>query len=187
MRQQDILRQSDEVRESYNPCPVCDECRVTTTVRQETITYGSGNSATTLHLDLPVRVCEGCGFEYLDHEAELLKHEAICRHLGVLTSAEVLAVRNRYGLTRSSFSEITGLGEATLNRWENGVVIQNLANDRYLRLLSLPQAMSMLNRLVDRLSLSCEPNASTDGRFRVLRITDLERRRKSNFRLRKAS
>ena len=38
-------------------------------------------------------------------------------------------------MSRADFSRLTGLGEATLNRWENGILIQNAANDRYLRLL----------------------------------------------------
>lgn len=37
-----------------------------------------------LTVDVPVRRCEACDFEYLDDEAEQLKHGAICRHLGVL-------------------------------------------------------------------------------------------------------
>ena len=44
-------------------------------------------------------------------------------------------------MTRAAFTRVTGLGEATLNRWENGIMIQTLANDRYLRLLANPATM----------------------------------------------
>ena len=53
-------------------------------------------------------------------------------------------------MTRAAFAQATGLGEASLNRWENGVLVQNAANDRYLRLLAIPEVMSRLNDLLAR-------------------------------------
>ena len=114
-------------------CPQCGAESVTTSWHHDAFNYGSGDAAVTLHVDLPVRHCAACDFEFLDHEGERLRHEAVCRHLGVLTPAEVRAVRERHGMSRAAFAQVTGLGEATLNRWENGAVVQNLANDRYLR------------------------------------------------------
>ena len=38
-------------------------------------------------------------------------------------------------MSQAEFARVTGFGEATIGRWENGLVIQNVANDRYLRLL----------------------------------------------------
>ena len=43
---------------------------------------------------------------------------------------------------------MTGLGEASLNRWENGLAVQTHANDRYLRLLARPGIMQQLQELV---------------------------------------
>ena len=51
-------------------------------------------------------------------------------------------------MTRAEFAQATGLGEASLSRWGNGVVVQNLANDRYLRLLAIPEVMRRLNELL---------------------------------------
>ena len=50
-------------------------------------------------------------------------------------------------MTRSEFAEVTGLGEATLGRWETGALVQNRANDRYLRLMREPRTMDILQRL----------------------------------------
>lgn len=136
-----------ESASSDRTCPVCGEDRVTTFFHRDTFEYGTGASAVTLHVDLPVRRCAECDLEFLDHEAEQLRHDAVCNHLGVLTSTQVRAIRKQYGMTRSSFAEVTGLGEATLNRWENGVVIQNPANDRYLRLLGMPDVFRRLAEL----------------------------------------
>lgn len=137
-------RQPREGPKVDRTCPVCGKDHVTTFVHRDTFDYGTGESAVTLNLDLPVRRCVECDFEFLDHEAEQLRHDAICNHLGVLTSTEIRAIRKQHGMTRASFAEVTGLGEATLNRWENGVVIQNPANDRYLRLLAIPDVFGRL-------------------------------------------
>ena len=87
-------------------------------------------------MDVPVRRCEDCDFEYLDDEAEQLKHEAVCRHLGVLSPDEIRHIRKGFGMTQAVFAQVTGIGVASLIRWENGLTIQTHAYDRYLRLLA---------------------------------------------------
>ena len=129
-------------------CPQCGNDSITTRWILDTYKYGTGDSAVTLEVDLPVRSCHSCDLQFIDHEGESLRHEAVCHHLGVLSPAQVLDIRKVYGMSRSAFAELTGLGEATLSRWENGAVIQNLANDRYLRLLSLPGIMASLKELI---------------------------------------
>ena len=57
-----------------------------------------------------------CGTEYLDAEAEELS-ATVCHHLGVMTPAQVRAIRRQAGrLSRAEFSRITGLGEAAIGR-----------------------------------------------------------------------
>ena len=51
-------------------------------------------------------------------------------------------------MTRARFAQVTGLGEASLNRWENGLTIQTRANDRYLRLLAYPEVMRQLEEVL---------------------------------------
>ena len=99
--------------------------------------YGTGDSAVTLSVDLPVRQCESCDFEYLDHVAERLIHNAVCRHLGVLNPEEIRGIRRRHGMSRAAFARFAGLGEAAIGRWEAGSAIQNRATDRHLRLLDV--------------------------------------------------
>ena len=166
-------------------CPQCGASSVTTFYHHDTFNYGTGDSAVELHVELPVRRCAACEFEFLDHEGERLRHEAVCRHLGVLSPAEVRAIRKQHGMTRSAFAQATGLGEATLNRWENGVVVQNLANDRYLRLLVRPGLLSTLNELC---GTDSTPHPLVfKPRFRVLTVAEQESHRKARFELRKAS
>ena len=125
-------------------CPQCGTGGVRTSQHRHTFTYGSEESAFELTVEVPVRRCTSCDFEYLDEEAEQLKHDAVCRHFGVLSPGEIRRIRERHQMTRVRFAEVTGLGEASLNRWENGLTIQTQGNDRYIRLLALPGIMQHL-------------------------------------------
>ena len=168
-------------------CPQCGEASITTYWHHDIFTYGSGASAAKLHVDLPVRRCASCDLEFLDHEGERLRHEAVCRHLGVLSPAEIADIRKRFGMTRAVFAELTGLGPATLNRWENGAIVQNLANDRYLRLLALPHVMSRLQSLVSaRRSANSAPLPAKVIPFRALTDSPQLRRDQASFQLRRA-
>ena len=65
-------------------CALCGAGGVSTFEHRHTFRYGSGDAAADLTVDLPVRRCEKCGFEFLDRESEEIKLNAICKHLGVL-------------------------------------------------------------------------------------------------------
>ena len=173
------------VAESDYICPQCGDNAVTTFRHRHTFVYGSGESAVDLTVDLPVRRCVSCEVTFLDDEAERLKHDAVCQHFGVLTPTEIRRIRESYGMTRAAFAQVTGLGEATLNRWENGIVIQTLANDRYLRLLENPATMQRLKSFDP-----AEPSSTSAGngwRFRCLEESEDVLRERDNFQLRRAA
>ena len=50
-------------------------------------------------------------------------------------------------MTQAEFARVTGLGTASLVRWENGSMNHTRANDRYIRLLESPDVMRRLRRL----------------------------------------
>ena len=170
-----------------NPeCPQCGIGRVTTSQHRHTFTYGSEESAVELTVDVALLRCTSCGFEYLDEEAEQLKHEAVCRHFGVLSPAEIRGIRERHQMTRAKFAEVTGFGEASLNRWENGLTIQTQGNDRYIRLLAFPGIMQHLEDLARRGSCLRPASSAAENRFRTLEVTEDLRREQERFRLRSA-
>lgn len=109
--------------------------------------YGSGANAVELTADVPVHSCSQCGESYTGEEADVIRHEAVCRHLGVLTPAEIRGLRQRHDLSRAAFARVTGFGEATVARWERGEVIQNTSNDSFLRMLTNEDAMNRLTRM----------------------------------------
>ena len=129
-------------------CPQCDNNRVTTSIHEHEYVYGSGESAVRLWVEIPVRTCNQCKLSFTDWETELIEHNALCQHFGVLNPAEVKHLREKYGMTRTAFSQLTGIGEASLSRWEKGVNLQSLAHDRYLRLLNDPAILNRLKRTV---------------------------------------
>ena len=138
-------------------CPSCGHDAVQTTPTVHKFPYRHGDQIVELCATVPLRRCLECGIEFLDSEAETIQHEAVCRHLGVMTPDEVQAVRRKSGSpSRSEFARITRLGEATIGRWERGELIQNAANDQLLYLLTFPENVV---RLRDRVA-----NGSDSGR-----------------------
>jgi len=128
-------------------CPSCDFNEYITSMEIQKFTYGTERTESLLEVKIPVHECKKCGFRFTDDKAEELRHEAICRHLGLMTPKEVYGVRAKYNLSRSEFAKISKLGEASLARWENSLLIQNAAYDNYLYLLLFEKNM---NHLRDR-------------------------------------
>lgn len=156
-------------------------------MHRHTFTYGTGEFAFDVKVDLPVRRCGPCDFEFLDEVSEELQHTALCEHFGVLTPNEIRRIREHHGMTRARFAELTGIGEASLNRWENALNIQTHAYDRYLRLLALPGVMQQLQEILERRPSVRTDTSEGDDRFRTLEITDDTRRGQESFRLRAAA
>lgn len=179
-QQQTTTKERMRVVQLERSCPVCEGKEITTTWTIHTFEFGAGESSLELQARVPVRRCNACEFEYLDEESERLKQNAVCDHLGVLTPDEIRRIREDHGMTRASFAQVSGLGEASLNRWENGLSIQNLANDRYLRLLAHTDTMFRLRQM------TAAPLSKTTlaGRFRVVEINEELRMDQAAFRLR---
>ena len=147
-------------------CAMCGSSQVTTKWQKDRFEYGGGEAKVELEVGIPVHSCAECSFEFTDHSADILQHEAVCRHLGLLTPSEVRAVRSN--MSRAEFSRQTGIGEASLNRWEKGVVIQNVAMDNFLYLLSLHGNFETLQERQD----NTESIESVSSPFQVIDITD---------------
>ena len=172
--------------QSEPTCPLCGRPGITTSWNPLAFNYGPEDSTVELTVYGPVHRCEDCEFEYLDEEAERLKHEAVCRHLGVLSPAEVRRIREGFDMTRAKFAQLTGLGEATLNRWENGLSVQTHAYDRYLRLLKRPVNKRALEELVNS-DNSSQTSILPKSPFRVLEVTDNLRKEQESFHLLKVA
>jgi putative zinc finger/helix-turn-helix YgiT family protein len=126
---------------------VCAECgskRVETHFEDYVFSYGHGSSKVSLSAQVPVRRCQDCGFTYRDSVADSICHDAICEHLGVMKPQQIKSLREMHDLTQAEFAELTKLGEATISRWERGVLIQTEAYDNYLYLLGYSDNLGRL-------------------------------------------
>lgn len=167
-------------------CPLCDSESVDTIQHTNVFDYGVGGTVVRLKVDLPVRYCAACDLEFLDHVGQRLRHDAVCRYLGVLTPSEVQQIREGYGMTRAEFAELTGLGEATLGRWETAAVIQNRANDLYLRLIQIPSIMQDLRRLGQSAPEAYSREAAVPEQFAAMRDLEVVSRSAHCFRPQRA-
>jgi hypothetical protein len=146
-------------------CAMCGGKDIDTSIEDMTFPYGVGKEKVDLSARVPVRKCANCGFTYRDVVADRVCHDVVCHHLGVMTPAQIRSLRGMYSLTQAQFATATRLGEATLSRWERGILIQNGAYDSYLYLLGFLENMDRLqNRGEDRLHPSAsDENVSCDG------------------------
>jgi len=125
-------------------CPDCGSNKIEMSEENHTFTYGRAEDKVDLRVKVPVQTCSECRASFIDHIAEEICHEAVCQHLGVMTPSQIKGLRKLYNLTQAQFREITKLGEATLSRWERGLVIQNQAYDNYMYLLGFTENLDRI-------------------------------------------
>ena len=119
-------------------CPKCNAGWLRDRVISEHFEYEvDGKTHTVVAENVPVRECDNaaCRERLSGPEAGRIRHEAICRAFGLLTPREIQKIRERWGPSQERFAQLTGIGVATISRWERGRLLQNRAMDNYLRLV----------------------------------------------------
>jgi len=161
-------------------CPDCESEVTAVSYQTQFFEHGTGADAVKLSCEVPVHSCRQCGYEWTDEVGEEIRHETVCRHLHRLTPREILSIREAHQLSQAEFSRITGFGEASLSRWETGAQIQNVSNDRLLRLIQIdPVNLRHLREFADR------PGDAKLPTFKVIVINEILRERARAFRLRR--
>ena len=123
-------------------CVVCGSSNVETKQVDDSFEYGS----VFLNATITVHSCTECSFEFTGEGADSARHESVCHHLGLLTPTEVHNIRKDMSMSKAEFARQTGIGEASLSRWERGYLLQSAAMDNLLYLLSLPGNLEALRR-----------------------------------------
>ncbi|MBB4120726.1 putative zinc finger/helix-turn-helix YgiT family protein [Martelella radicis] len=157
-------------------CEICEANAVTVREHEEKFVYGSGDDQVLLSAIVPVYECSECGEMYTDHEAEELRHEAVCKHLGRLTPRQVKAIRESYNLSQEKFADVSGFGVASIKRWELGNQIQGESANNLLLLLRAPRNL--------RLVQEANRKGSFQPKFRT-KIADTTRQQSLKFKLRR--
>ena len=103
-------------------CPVCGKGHLERRTITDRFACGGSTKArkgkkqiTIVAENVPVEVCNHCQETFRGPEAGLIRHRALCRALGLLTPEEIVAIRERLGLSQAAFAKFTDIGEATIS------------------------------------------------------------------------
>lgn len=128
-------------------CPDCDRTAMKRKLEIQEFEFGTGEDQVILSATVPVWICSHCSYAYTDGDAEELRHEAVCHHLGVMSPSEIVEMRTRLGFSQKALAEITKLGEASIKRWESGSVIQNASANMLLKLFKDQVGRCVMQRI----------------------------------------
>jgi HTH-type transcriptional regulator/antitoxin MqsA len=160
-------------------CPSCGHQPLVAQRIRDEFEYGPDDERMRVVAEaVPVLTCPACGEVLYGPEAAAIRHQAICRALGLLSPAEIKALRERLGPDQEDFARLTGIGVATLSRWERGRLLQTRALDRYLRVLdAVPQTAEFLKTLQKPARASATfhlpPQDEAEARARAARFGSL--------------
>lgn len=127
-------------------CPECGKKEVRrSTVRHVSQIRHDGRVYTVELPKLRVPRCRACGELVFDNDADEQIAAALRQQLGLLSTEQIRANREQLGLSQRELAEHLGVAVETISRWENGVLTQTRAMDRYLRLyFGVPAARAAL-------------------------------------------
>ena len=115
-----------------NECPICSG-QIRETKETQQFAYRDGERDVLLTAEPPVYTCDDCGEQFLSSDGEAIQHEAICQYLGRLSPKEIKGLRKAAKINQRQLAEMTGIGLASIKRWETGKLIQSSAMDKVLR------------------------------------------------------
>jgi len=91
----------------------------------------------TLEVDALAMRCGSCGFEIAApgnlETLRLATMDAYRQRHGLLTSADIVNRRNAMGMSQRAFADHVGVGVASLQRWEKGLLVQDKGSDLLMR------------------------------------------------------
>ena len=115
-------------------CPECGKREVRcATVRHTSEIKHDGRLYTVEARRLRVPRCRACGELVFDNAADAQIAAALREQLGLLPAEQIRLNREQLGLSQRDLANHLGVAVETISRWENGVLTQTRAMDRYLR------------------------------------------------------
>ncbi|WP_064036871.1 type II toxin-antitoxin system MqsA family antitoxin [Methylomonas methanica] len=126
-------------------CPICGEGHLDHRVEKNEVEY-NGHSA---QLDCHFSVCDSCGSEQASPIQIRNNKRAMMAFKkqvdGILTGAELKALRQRMGINQSEAAAIFGGGPVAFSKYESDDVMQSEAMDKLLRVAGeFPDVLSSL-------------------------------------------
>ena len=121
-------------------CPICGEGYVTDHVDQVESEYKGHKTLLPLHYQL----CDACHSDSAGAKESKLNKRAVLAFRksvdGLLTGADILALRKRFGLTQTQAAQLFGGGPVAFSKYENDDVAHSEAMDSLLRLVRRSEA-----------------------------------------------
>ena len=150
-------------------CPECQHGHFVPFARDEELDYDLGEETIKVFArDVPVERCDACGIIASGPAAAKVRHEAVCRAIGLLTPSEIKAIRDKYGWSQQDLANLTDFGIATVSRWERGRLLQNRsANKVLLALRDCPAFREYVERLLASEAKNHEPVVGPRKRFEM--------------------
>ncbi len=153
------MEASTLIRKIHMDCPLCDKTHeveerkriAAITLKSEEVTY-----------EERFYFCENADEEENEFETGAMTNENLLNarnayrvKKGLLTSGEIVAIRESYGLSQVDLARLLGWGEATISRYESKA-IQDEAYDTMLRLIkdNPLQALEFLKKNAEKFSRS---------------------------------
>lgn len=116
-------------------CPLCGEGHVTAQVEHIENHYKGQTALLPQHF----KQCDHCGSDFAGAPETRLTKRALMAWRkqvdGLLTGAEITALRKQYGLTQTQAAQLFGGGPVAFSKYENDDVAQSEAMDTLLRLV----------------------------------------------------
>lgn len=127
-------------------CPECGKKDVSRrTIRHVSQIKHDGRVYTVEVPRLHVPRCRSCGELVFDDMADAEIAAALRQQLGLLSTEQIRGNREKLGMSQRELSDRLGVAVETISRWENGVLTQTRAMDRYLRVyFGVPAARAAL-------------------------------------------
>ena len=127
-------------------CPECGKKEVQpTTISHASQIKHDGRLYSVEVSKLRVPRCQACGELVFDNAADEQIAAALRSQLGLLSAEQIRKNRDELGLSQRELAAHLGVAAETISRWENGVLTQTRAMDRYLRLyFGVPEVRAAL-------------------------------------------
>ncbi|MDO3377821.1 type II toxin-antitoxin system MqsA family antitoxin [Geoalkalibacter halelectricus] len=128
-------------------CPLCAEGCLHAQIGKNRVEY----KGQTAELDLHYSLCDACGSEQSDAAQLRTNKRAMMAFKkqveGLLSGAEVRALRERLGINQAQAAQLFGGGPVAFSKYESDDVAQSEAMDKLLRLVAdIPEALDYLKR-----------------------------------------
>ncbi|WP_082680302.1 type II toxin-antitoxin system MqsA family antitoxin [Paucibacter sp. KCTC 42545] len=116
-------------------CSVCGEGHVTNHADQIETEYKGKKGLVPMHY----KCCDACGSDFASADESRLNKRAVLAFRksvdGLLSGAEICALRNRFGINQKQAARLFGGGPVAFSKYENDDVAHSESMDKLLRLV----------------------------------------------------